>query len=97
MRLLAWKALRDYYLDGHPDAELSLKEFYKRVSIARWSNFADLKKDFPSADRAGDYVVFDINGNKHRLICDVLFDGQAIYVKFIGTHADYDRYLKRNR
>lgn len=85
------------YWKKHPDTETPLKIWYKKVNGATWKNLTELKKDFPTADYVGnDRIVFDIKGNKHRLIVLIFFDGQKAFIRFIGTHAEYDKINAKN-
>ena len=76
----------------HPETEVALKVWYHRVLRAKWNNINDLKNEFSYADYVGNNrVVFKIKGNNFRLIAIVFFDGQKVYIRFIGTHAEYDK------
>ncbi len=76
----------------HQDAEVALRYWFNKVSKANWKNINELKKDFPSADYVGENrVVFNVKGNNYRLIVVIYFDGQKIYIRFVGTHAEYDK------
>jgi mRNA interferase HigB len=68
-----------------------LKTWFKVVEVADWNTPADVKAMFRSADilKAG-RVIFDIGGNKYRLIAAVHYDGKRIYIRFVGTHQQYD-------
>ena len=91
MRIIARKTLRDFWEAGHADAEQPLKAWFAEVSRARWSTMADVKERYPHAsviDR--ERVVFNIGGNKYRLVVKVWFPAQAVWIKFVGTHAEYD-------
>lgn len=57
----------------------------------RFANWAELKAAFNSVDKVGDLVVFDLGGNKFRLICYVRFDRQIVYIKAVLTHREYDK------
>ncbi len=62
------------------------------VEKASWNSFADLRTTFPSADAVGDdRYVFNLGGNKYRLVCVIKFSGKVVLTKWIGTHAEYDR------
>jgi mRNA interferase HigB len=68
----------------------ALNDWYIRVKLADWSNFNDLRKDFPTCDYVGDdRYVFNIKGNRYRLIAIIHFDVRTLYIRFIGTHAEY--------
>ncbi len=90
MRTLALRALRDYWV-RHSDAEGELKAWFKTVERASWGSFAEMKADLPSADMKGRVAVFNICGNRHRLVCLVNFQSKHVLVKWIGTHAEYDK------
>lgn len=91
MRVVAKKALVLFYAD-HPDAKNALEDWYNRVSEGEWSNFAAVKKDFNSVDSVGNQrFVFNIKGNRYRLVVLILFVAQHIYIRFVGTHAEYDK------
>ena len=76
----------------HADALKPLLEWYKIVSQANWSNINDVKQTFNSVDYVGDErFVFNIKGNHYRLIALVKFSKRTIFIKFIGTHAEYDK------
>jgi len=91
MQVLAKSALRAFW-EQHPQAETPLKMWHAIVSKAAWKNFAELKASFGSADMVGDSrVVFNIGGNKFRLVARVSFEYGRVMVKFIGTHKDYDK------
>jgi mRNA interferase HigB len=63
-----------------------------RTKLADWSDFNDLRQDFPSCDFVGnDRFVFNVKGNRYRLIAIIHFDIRTIYIRFIGTHAEYDK------
>lgn len=80
------------FWEKHEDAEVPLRLWFKKVNQAKWKGINDLKKDFPSADYVGNNrVVFNIKGNNYRLIVLVFFDGQKVYIRFVGTHAEYDK------
>lgn len=91
MRVIAKKALIDFY-STHNDAEIALQDWYARASKANWKDFSDLKRSFRSADSVGDKrVVFNIKGNRYRLVAIVLFKIKRVYIRFVGTHEEYDR------
>lgn len=90
MRVIAVKTLRDFW-EAHPDAEQALRAWYDEASKARWLSPQDIKRRYASASFiAGNRVVFNIRGNEYRLIVAVAYRFEAVYIKFIGTHAQYD-------
>jgi mRNA interferase HigB len=84
--------LRDFWEAGHGDAEEPLKAWFKEASKAAWRSMADIKRRYPHASIIdGERVVFNIGGNKYRLVARVWFAGRAVWVKFVGTHRQYDK------
>lgn len=76
----------------HPAALVAMMEWYDEVSQAKWANPTDVRNTFNSVDYVGnDRFVFNIRGNHYRLIAAVLFGIRTVYIKFVGTHAQYDR------
>lgn len=91
MRVISKRRLIEYW-EKHPDAELALKSWYEGVSKAQWRNTQDIRARYPSASFVGhNRVVFNIKGNKHRLIVAVAYQYGAVYVKFVGSPAEYSR------
>lgn len=91
MRIIARRTLREFWEAGHGDAEEPLKAWFAEVERAKWTSMADVKERFSHAsivDR--ERVIFNIGGNKYRLAVKVWFPGQAVWVKFVGTHREYD-------
>ena len=75
----------------HSGAQVALLYWLKVSRKARWGNLAEVRRDFQSADLVGDRLVFNIKGNSYRLVAGVSFERQALYVKWFGAHAEYDR------
>lgn len=75
----------------HRDAEALLGVWYAIVSRTDFDSFADLKQVFRSADKVGKFTVFDIGGNKYRLISAIHYNRKKIYIRHVLTHAEYDR------
>ena len=92
MQIIALRALRLFWED-HPQAEIPLRTWYGLVSNAVWDGPADVKQQFgASVDFVADNrVIFDIGGNKFRLVVHVAYRFKRVLVKFVGTHADYDK------
>ncbi|MFA9388794.1 MAG: type II toxin-antitoxin system HigB family toxin [Prolixibacteraceae bacterium] len=91
MRVIAKKILRDFW-EKYTDSEQQLKTWYKEASKASWENPNDIKDEYAKASilQSG-RVVFDICGNKYRLIVDINFKRQWVFIRFIGTHKEYDK------
>lgn len=91
MKVIAVGTLRDFW-SRHPDAEQPLKAWYDEAKHAVWRTPQDVRQRYASASFVGhNRVVFNIKGNDYRLIVAVAYRFQAIYIKFIGTHTEYDR------
>lgn len=91
MRIIAKRTLREFR-ERHPDAEAPLQAWYGAVKKANWRAPADAKRMYRSASIiAGNRVVFNIKGNDYRLIVKINYDYGVVYVRFVGTHADYDK------
>jgi mRNA interferase HigB len=75
----------------HADAREPLNEWWKKAKDANWTTFQDIKKTFNSVDYVGnDRYVFDIKGNKYRIVAMIFFDIRTIYIRFVDTHTKYD-------
>jgi mRNA interferase HigB len=90
MRIISFRRLREFY-EVHHDSKTSLEAWAVAVENADWKTFADVRKTFRSADIYGDCTIFDIGGNKYRLIAWVNYKTHAVYVRNILTHSDYDK------
>ena len=83
--------IRDF-IAKHADADVALRDWYKRTTKAKWKNFADIKQTFNTVDYVGnDRYVFDIKGNNYRIVAVVLFINQKVYMRFVGTHEEYEK------
>ncbi len=91
MRVIAVKTLK-LYAKRKKEAEQSLFTWYQEAGKAGWKNHNELKEQIRNASIAGDKrVVFNIHGNKYRLIVDIEYRLQIIFIVWIGTHNDYDK------
>jgi mRNA interferase HigB len=90
MRIISHRRLREFY-EAHPDSKSSLEAWAVAIENADWKNFADVRKTRRDADVYGNCTVFDIGGNKYRLIAWVNYKIHAVYVRAILTHSDYDK------
>ncbi|MDX2064699.1 MAG: type II toxin-antitoxin system HigB family toxin [Fimbriimonadaceae bacterium] len=92
MRVIARGTLRNFWESpGREEAEEPLTAWYAHANAAMWGNWSDVKADYPSADWVGNSrVVFNIGGNKYRLVVKMEFAKQMIFIRFIGTHQEYD-------
>jgi mRNA interferase HigB len=91
MRLISRRPLREFW-KSYPDAETSLRHWITAVESAAWKTFADVRKVFGSADQAGQFTVFNIAGNKYRLIVVIHYNTQRTYVRHIFTHKEYNKW-----
>ncbi len=86
------RALLDKFVKKHADSAKAMQKFIDVVEEAEWQNLNDIKTDFNSVDYiANERYVFDIRGNKYRIIAIIIFIGGVFLIRFIGTHAEYDR------
>ena len=91
MRIIARRTLRKFW-ERHPDAEQSLRAWYYDVQAAVWKSPADIKRTYANASILGqNRVVFNIKGNRYRLVAAINYPYQICYVRFVGTHKEYDR------
>lgn len=91
MVVVSHKAIRNFCSEN-PDLELPLERWYKAVVNADWANFGEVRQTFNSADSVGNALfVFNIGGNKCRLIARTLFKKRTLYIRFIGSHKEYDK------
>lgn len=91
MRVIARSTLREFWIK-HPDAEEALQAWYDDAERARWKTSSDIKATYPSASFvSNNRVVFNIRGNHYRLVVHIHYNTQIVYVRFVGTHAEYDR------
>lgn len=91
MRIIAHNTLIMFYRK-HEDAETAIEDWYHKTLKANWSNFAEIKKTFNTADSVGNQrYVFNIKGNDYRIVAIVKFQIKMVYIRFVGTHSEYDR------
>ena len=91
MHVISVKTLREYWLT-HPDVEQALKAWHAEASKSTWRTPDDIKQRYRSADFLADNrVVFNIKGNIYRLVVKIHYNTKIVYVRFIGTHAEYDK------
>jgi mRNA interferase HigB len=90
VRVIAKGTLRDFW-EKHTDCEEQLKAWYVEANRAKWIGPNDVKRLYPSVSILADNrLVFNIKGNRYRLIVKMNYDYGIIYIRFIGTHAEYD-------
>lgn len=91
MKIIARKTIIEFY-KKNSDAKTALEEWFHKTKEADWNCFAEVKNTFNSVDSVGNKrFVFNIKGNQYRLIALILFVPKMVYIRFIGTHKDYDK------
>ncbi len=75
----------------NPDCRIALDQWYRLTKRSNWTNFSEVKSCFPATDKVGDKFVFDIAGNKLRLIAAIHFNTQRIFIRSVLTHKDYNK------
>ncbi|NOR75741.1 MAG: type II toxin-antitoxin system HigB family toxin [Draconibacterium sp.] len=91
MRIVSFKRI-NYYFEKHKDAKIALQDWYHKTSKAKWNSLNEIKKTFNHAYYVGNNrFVFNIKGNQYRLVAIIIFASQKVYIRFIGTHSEYDK------
>lgn len=93
MRIVSHRKLKEFYeQEGHADAKAPLERWYDITESAEWKSLSDIRACFPGVDYVGNqHYVFNIGGNKYRLVVVVEFTIGYLYIRFVGTHAEYDK------
>lgn len=90
MRVISKKKVLDF-IEQYPESSTSLENWYRIVSRTTFATFPDLRMTFPSADQVAGLTVFNISGNKFRLIAAIHYNREILYIREIMTHAEYDK------
>jgi mRNA interferase HigB len=91
LRIISKKILREFW-GKHADSQEQLKSWFQETSRVDWKGPKDIKREYPSVSfLQNNRIVFNIKGNKYRLIVKINFDYQMVWIRFIGTHAEYDK------
>jgi mRNA interferase HigB len=91
MRIIALSTLRVFWMK-HPNAEIPLRSWYALASSAQWKSPLEIKEAFRNASFTGNNrVIFNIKGNDYRLVVMIRYDKGLMYIRFIGTHIEYDK------
>ncbi|MDA3938280.1 MAG: type II toxin-antitoxin system HigB family toxin [Spirochaetia bacterium] len=91
MKVIARKTI-DSFNRKHPDAKSSIESWYQEALAAYWKNTMDIKNRYAAASILGEnYVIFNIKGNSYRLVTKVAYKRQTVFIKWIGTHAEYSK------
>jgi len=88
MNVISFKRIREFSL-VHPDADNSLRAWFTTMRKSRWQNLVELKETYPAADQVGRYTVFNIKGNKYRLVCRIVYRSQTVFIVRILSHEEY--------
>lgn len=91
MRLISNKALREF-ASIHPESAAPLQAWRRLIEGNTFASFADVKRVFNSVDKVGHYCVFDVAGNRYRVIAAIHFNTRTLYVRSVLTHREYDKW-----
>lgn len=93
MHIISHRKIKEFYeRHGYGDARVALERWYYLALKAEWNNLSEIRNDFPSTDYVGNqHYVFNIKGNTYRLVVVIKFTIGRIYIRFIGTHGEYDK------
>jgi len=93
MRIVSHRKLKEFYeTNGRENSRIALEWWYDIAKKAEWKNLSDVKVDFPSTDYVGNqHYVFNIKGNSYRLVVVIKFIFGHIYIRFVGTHKEYEK------
>jgi mRNA interferase HigB len=91
MHVISRKTLQSFW-ELHPQAQQPLMAWFREAKVAHWKTPNEVKKRYRTADLLpGDRVVFNIHGNHYRLVVKMNYDSGTVFIRFVGTHAEYDR------
>jgi mRNA interferase HigB len=89
MHIISKKKLREFW-EKNPRAKAPLEAWYQVALAEEWESFTDVRSTFKTADQVGKFTVFNIGGNKYRLIAAIYFNRGKLFVRHVLTHAEYD-------
>jgi len=90
VRVISKKPLRDFW-EHHPESKAILEEWFRKASRCQASSFSAIGQTFNTADYVDGFTIFDVGGNRYRIVAVIHYDKQRIYVRAVMTHAEYDR------
>jgi mRNA interferase HigB len=90
MHIITRKTLIKFW-EKHPESQNALMRWFKIVQKTDFNSFAELRATFPSVDKVGQWIIFNIGGNKYRLIVSIHFNRGKVYIRHVLTHAEYDK------
>jgi mRNA interferase HigB len=86
------KSIIYVFAEKHPDVRDAVDDWYRKVKLANWSNFGEMKNAFNTVDYVGnDRFVFNLKGNRYRIVVMIHFNRRTLYSRFLGTHKEYDK------
>lgn len=93
MHIISHRRIREFYESaGYADSRIALERWYDIAQRAQWHNISEIREDFPTTDYVDNqHYVFDIKGNKYRLVVVIKFTIGRIFIRFVGTHSEYDK------
>jgi mRNA interferase HigB len=89
MHVIARKPLKEFWTK-HPDSKRPLETWFKTIDRSTFKTWNELKAAFPTVDKVGDKIVFNIGGNKYRLVTVIHFNRGKVFVRYVFTHKEYD-------
>jgi mRNA interferase HigB len=95
MHVISRAKLREFCAN-HADSCEALDDWFKTAERADWANLIEVQMVYPKAEAVGGFTVFNIKGNRYRLIASIVYERQIIYIKYILTHAEYDKDTWKN-
>lgn len=95
MHVISRKKLLEFAAE-HGDVFTTLDNWFRVAKAASWRNLHEVQQVYPSAEAVGNFTLFNIKGNNYRLIADVVYSSQTIYIKYVLTHAEYDKEKWKN-
>lgn len=90
MHVISRKQLAEFG-KKYPQASRPLDQWHRAAKSARWQHLEEVKQQFPNAEAVGNFTIFNIKGNDYRLIASIDYKAQVIYIKYVLTHAQYDK------
>ena len=91
MPIISFRKLREFF-EEDSNSKVALQDWHKRAGKAEWNDFSDIKKTFNTVDSVGNSrFVFNVKGNHYRIVALILFQIKRVYIRWVGTHKDYDK------
>ena len=90
MRVISKRPIREF-CELHPESKPTMEEWFRKMEQLTVASFPELRKSFNSADYVDGYTLFNVGGNKYRVVTVIHYDKQRIYIRQVMTHAEYDR------